>query len=116
MSKPLVGPVNFLKRLYRSVLVFASTLETACFAHSGFVLTAKKNVVSIASDISSVFLTVRVVISSLIFLPWIPRPYSLILKSSVFIDPRTPTVKLACVHFHLRLPCLRELYSSMNDL
>jgi len=62
MSKPLVGPVNFLKRLYRSVLVFASTLETTCFAHFGFVLTARKNMASMASVNLSVFLTVRLMI------------------------------------------------------
>ena len=38
MPKPLVGPVNVLKRLYLTVLVLTSVSDIACFAHSGFVL------------------------------------------------------------------------------
>ena len=60
-------PVDFLERLYRSVLVLASVSVTACLAHSGLVLMAMWNILSMASDISSVFLTVRVAITSLTF-------------------------------------------------
>ena len=67
MSKPLVGPVNLFKRLYRSVLVFASVSDTACFVHSVLVLIDMWNMLSMASDNSSAFLTVRVAMTFLIF-------------------------------------------------
>ena len=57
----------FLKRFYCSVLVFASVSDTACLAHSGLILIDVWNILSMASDNSSVFLTVRVAITSLTF-------------------------------------------------
>ena len=71
---------------------------------------------SMASDSSKVFLTVRTVITRLTFLSGMPSPASLASKSSVLIDPRAPTVKFACVHVHLDLPSLRLLYSSRKFL
>ena len=55
MPKPLVGPVNVLKRLYLTVLVLTNVSDTACFTHSGFVLIDKWKMLIIASDSSSVF-------------------------------------------------------------
>lgn len=71
---------------------------------------------SIASDNSRVFLTVRTAIASLTFFSGIPSPASLVSKSSILIEPRTPTVKFACVHVHPSLPNLRLLYSSKKLL
>ena len=111
MPKPLVGPVNVLKRLYLTVLVLTSVSDTACFAHSGFVLIDRWKMLSIASDSSNVFLTIRTAMTCLTFFSGIPRPASLVSKSSVLIEPRTLTVKFACVHNYLSLPNLRLLYS-----
>jgi len=116
MPKPLVGPVNVLKRLYLTVLVLTSVSDTACFAHSGFVLMDRWKMLSMASDNSKVFLTVRTAITRLTFLSGMPSPASLASQSSVLIDPRAPTVKFACVHVHLSLPSLRLLYTSRKFL
>ena len=116
MPKPLVGPVNVLKRLYLTVLVLTSVSDTACFAHSGLVLIERWKMLSMASDNSRVFLTVRTVIALLTLLSGMPSPASLVSKSSVLIDPRAPTVKFACVHDHPNLPSLRLLYVSRKFL